>query len=193
MSVFRSGALVRLLSAVVYGLALAGCGPSSVRTSEEARATVAARPPIPLIAGTALRDYATNTPVSLGTVLGPDGAVVLVLDQQACESCLAIDVEIRALRARKPRQPVLVFTDSVNAGSVSQYLASMRSPGRLLVVPATEMAMLTMGVDGALTTHLVDGAGRVLFSQTRVPGARQELLVEDLRALEGLVSATPSS
>ena len=192
MSIFGSGVLVRILSGVMSGVALMGCGPSGVRTAEEARGNVAARPPIPLITGTALRDHATDTPVELGTVLGRDGAVVLVLDQRACESCLAIDVEIRALRSRNPRQPVLVLTDSVNAGSVSQYLASMKSPGRLLVVSSAEMAMLTMGLEGALTAHLVDGAGRVLFSQTRVPGAHQELLVEDLRALEALLSFTPT-
>jgi hypothetical protein len=192
VSVFSSGTFIRMLSGIAYGLALTGCGPSSVRTAEDARGNVAARSPIPVIAGTVFRDHATDTPVELGTVLGRDGAVVLVLDQRACESCLAIDVEIRALRSRNPRQPVLVLTDSVNAGSVSQYLASMKSPGRLLVVSSADMAMLTMGLEGALTAHLVDGAGRVLFSQTRVPGARQELLVEDLRALEALLSPTPT-
>lgn len=82
----------------------------------------------------------------------------------------------------------------VRAGGVARILSglmlgaalsgcgSWKSRGRVLVVPLTDMAMLRMGVEGVMTAHLVDGGGRVLFSQTRIPGSHQQLLAEDLRA-----------
>jgi hypothetical protein len=187
----RKASIELLRSAVtglVCGLALVSCSRSSARKAEDAPEKVAVSFPVSLNSGAPYLDLTTNASTKIDRLLGERGAVVLVLDQQACESCLAIDVEIRAIRARNPQQPVLVITDSVNAGSVSKYLSAMKSGGRVLVVPSIDLATLTMGVGGALTTHLVDGKGRVLFSQTRLPGARQELLVEDLRALEALLA-----
>ena len=108
---------VRSLFGMALGVALMGCGTSMAHKTEATREKVAVRPLVALSASTAYLDHATNARVSLESVLGEHGAVVLVLDQRACESCLAIDVEIRALRARNPRQPVLVFRVSTMGAS----------------------------------------------------------------------------
>lgn len=187
MSTIRTELLRYTVSGIVCGIALVSCSRSSAGKAQDTPERVAVSLPASLNSGAAYLDLTTNASLNIDSLLGERGAVVLVLDQRACESCLAIDVEIRAIRARNPQQPILVLTDSANAGSVSKYLSAMKSGGRVLVVPSTDLSTLTMGIEGALTTHLVDGEGRVLFSQTRLPGARQELLVENLRALESLL------
>ena len=117
MKACKSSGMVYMLSGIVFGVALMGCGTSLAHKTEATREKVAVRPLVALSASTAYLDHATNARVSLESVLGEHGAVVLVLDQRACESCLAIDVEIRALRARNPRQPVLVFRVSTMGAS----------------------------------------------------------------------------
>ncbi len=117
---------------------------------------------------------------SLGSHLTSQGAVVLLLDQQACESCLAIDVEIRALRAQWPSVPALVITDRANAPSVIEYFRSMRLTEKVLVAEMAKVLGPSSHSRGVLTVLMVGRDGRVLFSQTRTPGARQQLLVEDL-------------
>ncbi|WP_353267452.1 hypothetical protein [Gemmatimonas sp.] len=119
---------------------------------------------------------------TLGSHLTSQGAVVLLLDQQACESCLAIDVEIRALRAQWPSVPALVITDRSNAPSVIDYFRSMRLDEKVWVAELAKVLGPSIPSRGALSILMVGRDGRILFSQTRTPGARQQLLVEDLLA-----------
>ncbi len=137
-------------------------------------------------------DGLSRTSVRMETLLGSRGAVLLVLDDKACESCLNIDTELRALRQSWPQLAVHVIAHPKSAVAVREYFKTMRIH-KVVWVPYTSIFSGAEVGTGSLTAHLVSGDGRVLFTQVRYPGSRRQLVTEDLDALRAMVTpiATP--
>jgi hypothetical protein len=81
-------------------------------------------------------------------------------------------------------------TDASNASAVAAFLAGMNIREPVLVASPEQLPAVASSVEGALTVHVVNSDGRVLATQVRVPGARPELIVEDLAALASLLKPT---
>jgi hypothetical protein len=137
-----------------------------------------------------LREASGGSSQTLRELASSEGLAIIVVDEGACMSCLSVDVELRALRARVPGFPVAVLATTRNAQPVSEHLRKMRLPLPVYVATESSGALADKSPPGSLTLHLLAADGRVLFSQVRMPGSRQQLLVEDLFSLHQLLRAS---
>lgn len=135
------------------------------------------------------RYLATDAEVSTKALLQSHGAVFLLVDELACESCLGVDLEVRAIRSRLPKLDLYLVVDSSKATQVAEYLRLMRVDEKVLVPVSDRSFVRHHSGRGTMTVHLVAGDGRVLFTQVRTPGTRAQFVAEDLRDLTGFLSA----
>ena len=178
------------IAVACLGLQLFACragGYGGGADRPDALASVIARA---LVMESTVREVNDGSVRTLRELASKDGLAIVVIDQATCMSCLAVDVELRALRAREPALPVVVMTTEANAKAVSAYFSGLRLRHGVYVATAPAGSPTAHAIEGSLSFLLVAADGRVLFSQVRVPGSRETLLTEDLAALRRLLGAT---
>ncbi len=118
----------------------------------------------------------------------PRGGLLMWLDREACESCLGLDLEARAMVQRMPHLPLLVVTTSDDQAAVSEYFSSARLTVPILSIDMDVWKASAPAQGGGVTLQLLSNDGRVLSALRRTGGGQRPLLAEDLEQLVGMVT-----
>ena len=118
----------------------------------------------------------------------PEGGLLMWLDREACESCLGLDLEARAMVERMPHLPLLVITTSDDKTAVSEFFSRARLTVPILSINTDVWNASAPVQEGGVTLELLSNDGRVLSALQRTAGGQRPLLAEDLEQLVGMVT-----
>lgn len=116
------------------------------------------------------------------------GGLLMWLDRAACESCLGLDLEARAILERFPHLKLLVITTATDRAAVGQFFAASRLEIPIIALDAAIWEAVSPAPDGGVQLELLGEDGRLLTSMRRTAGGQRPLFAEDLEQSARMVA-----